>query len=133
MKFTDKNVLKLIDKLNCPVIQEALDNWAEHERAGRSDLELFAEEMEYQWGFYQEESGTALSEEIEQAKKLLITIKLRLKNNKAVQNKDGSVTMLDKEKKTVTQAEIKQAQALLDEKKRIEAVWKKLLILWDKK
>lgn len=70
MKITDKWVLKELDKLNDGMLRENIECYPEDERDGRSDIEVFADEVSYLVSLYHGE-GHILEDEYKEAKKLL--------------------------------------------------------------
>lgn len=70
MKITDKNVKKWLKAISCEELEEMLETYPEDEIDGRSEIELFTDELSYAISCY-EESGHCWNEDLEQSRELL--------------------------------------------------------------
>ena len=70
MKLTDKNVLKWLKAINCLELEEHIDDMNEQELDGRSEIQLFADELSWYLSNY-EEAGHCWHDSLIEAKELL--------------------------------------------------------------
>ena len=70
MKFTDKNAIKMLKKLNVFDVEDDIDFYPEDERDGRSDMQMLADEAGYVLSCY-EEDGHAYHDALEEAREKL--------------------------------------------------------------
>lgn len=70
MNITDKQVQKWIDKLSDYTLEESIRTLPEEEREGRSDIQIFADELSYELSKYHED-GWEQKEDLEEARRIL--------------------------------------------------------------
>lgn len=70
MKFTDKNAIRMLEKVRCWDLQESIDSYPEDERDGRSDMQILADEAGYIYSCYSED-GHCLYDDLCEAKRKL--------------------------------------------------------------
>jgi hypothetical protein len=119
MKFTDKNAIRMLEKVRCYDLQESIDNYPEDEGDGRSDMQILADEAGYIYSCYSED-GHVFCDDLAEAKR-----KLR-------ETKNGKVIPVDKRtlkpKYGYNPTDIQIARDTIQEYKRLE----RLVIRLDK-
>ena len=56
MEIKDKEVLKLLNRVNCYDLRNGIELFPEEERDGKSDMEIFLEELDYLLELFEEDS-----------------------------------------------------------------------------
>ena len=115
MNITDKTVLSELKRIRCCELNESIDGYPEDERDGRSDMQVFADELSWILSNYAE-SGHSLNDDLEQSKEILR------------ETKNGKVMPLWKESLTPVyrQSQIQSARNTINEHMRLQNALKRL-------
>jgi len=70
MKITDKEVLKQLNIVKCSELREHIEDTADDEIEGRSDMQILRDELEYLLDLY-EEGGTCHNDDLIQAREFM--------------------------------------------------------------
>lgn len=120
MRITDKEVKKLLKQANSSELSGNVASYPEDEIDGRTDMEIFTDELAYLVGLYEDE-GTCSSEELEQARNFI----RETKNGKVI---PCWHTIPPTPKYTVTELKLKfdDARKIINEYNRLVKMMKRL-------
>ena len=117
MKITDKNVKKWIKAIGSEQLYEMVEGYPENELDGRSEIQLFTDELSYAISNY-EEDGHVWHDDLEDARELLR------------ETKNGKVIPVDprtfKPRRGYWPSDIESAKNTVNEYRRMKYRYKKL-------
>lgn len=113
MKIQDEKVSKLLERLDFPEITESIFSFPDLEKDGRTDMEIFIEEVKYFYEMFSED--TVFKDDLDDAKEILY----KTKYGKQIPLNPNSLKPLYSENR------ILQAKNCLNEFKRLQRLYKK--------
>ena len=115
MKFTDKEALKIFKSIKCYELKESIESYPEDERAGKTDLIIIRDEIDYYAYMFEEVDGV-FKGSLEESREIL----RKTKNGKV------SPVYLPSLRPVYQPYEIERAKRTVSEYRQIKRLQKKL-------